>query len=456
MSSFRPNRQQMTEAIMLFRDDAVVTEMLYPEFEAVLDNVVSMPEWSGQQARAAYVVINPRLQVRSVVLFYLDFDEEGTADAGWNVPLRQLVEKAEHGPDLGGGLIRLVCRSQSPIPWLQMYLWDPDLTLGNNHLHAIRDAVKRNQLRLLAEDDERPAVATFELDRLQMAAEEAWQLPEAMERKQEQEREAIERESEQRKKAAQLIKQQRLRIRTMEAEHDRTLASLRRQAVQQQEASLERIGQLEHELRASQEKKRALQEQVAQLGSIGEDARRELQNMAVKEKNQIAMLRAQFEQELETHKELLASMHQEQLQRQQQQYQEQLNQLQQELELAREHGEAEIREYRAVLQASQGVLQRLNDAGVSLVTMQPGAGHITIPVDEVDEFLQSPAAYSAKYCMVSEEEYEVWLNHYELPVCDAHITVTGELCGLPLERKTHPNRFTPGISNRCSRHKELL
>lgn len=456
MSSFRSNRQQMTEAIMLFRDDAVVTEMLYPEFEAVLDNVVSMPDWAGQQARAAYVVINPRLQVRSVVLFYLDLDEEGAADAGWNVPLRQLVEKAEHGPDLGGGLIRLVCRSQSPVPWLQMYLWDPDQAPGNNHLHAIRDAVKRNQLRLLAEDTETPAVATFELGRLQVAAEEAWQLPEAMERKLEQEREAIERESEQRKKAAQLIKQQRLRIRSMEAEYDRTLASLRRQAVQQQAASLERIAQLELELRTSQEKNLALQERVGQLNSVGKDAWRELQDMAVKEKNQVAMLRAQFEQELESHKELLASIHQKQLQRQQQQYQKQLDRLQEELQQVRENGETEIREYRAVLQASQEVLQRLDDAGVSLVTMQPGAGHITIPVNEVDEFLQSPAAYSAKYCMVSEEEYGVWLNHYKLAVCDAHISVTDELCGLPLERKTHPNRFTPGISNRCSRHKELL
>ena len=93
----------MTEAIMLFRGDGIVTEMLYPEFEAVLDNVVSMPEWADQQARAAYVVINPRLQRRSVVVFYLDFDETVTADAGWNVPLRQLVEKAEYGPDLGVG-----------------------------------------------------------------------------------------------------------------------------------------------------------------------------------------------------------------------------------------------------------------------------------------------------------------------------------------------------------------
>ena len=107
MSGFRLHRQQMTEAVLLFSESGIATEMLYPEFEAVLDNVVSMPDWADQQVRAAYVVINPRLQVRSVVLFYLDFDEQGVADSGWNIPLRQLVEKAEYGPDLEGGPIRL-------------------------------------------------------------------------------------------------------------------------------------------------------------------------------------------------------------------------------------------------------------------------------------------------------------------------------------------------------------
>lgn len=447
----------MTEAIMLFRGDGIVTEMLYPEFEAVLDNVVSMPEWADQQARAAYVVISPRLQIRSVVLFYLDFDETGTADAGWNVPLRQLVEKAEYGPDLGGGPVRLVCHSQSPIPWLNMHLWDPDLAPGHNHLHMIRDAVQRNQLRLLADTGEAPASpATLELDKLQVVAEEAWQLPAEIERKEEQERQAAEREAAQRKKAAQLIKQQRLRIRSLEAEHDRALASLRQQAARQQAASQERIRQLERDLQASLEQNRVLQEQVSQLGSIGEDARRELESLAVKEQNQVVLLKAQFEQELQSHKKLLATSQRQQLQLLQKQYETRLTELQGELHQERAQSKAASREFKSALLAARGILQRLDDAGVSLVTMQPGAGHITIQVDEVDEFLKSPAAYAARYCMVSAEEYNTWLRHYENPVCDAHITVTGEKCGLPLERKTHPGRFTPGISNRCSRHKELL
>ncbi len=454
MSSFRTNRQQMTEAIMLFRDDAVVTEMLYPEFEAVLDNVVNMPDWAARQTRAAYVVINPRLQVRSIVLFYLSFDDMGAADPGWNVPLRQLIEKAEHGPDLGGGPIRLVCRSQSPVPWMHAQLWDPDLAPGHNHLHMIRDAVKRNQLRLLVEE-EVPAATVFELDRLQMAAEEAWQSPAAVEWKKEQEQEAAEREAGQRQKTAQLIKQQRLRIRTLEAEHDEILATLRQRFEQQLQESRDMLGQVELELQASREKNLILQEQVRQLGSIGEDARQELESLAAKEKSHVAMLKAQFEQELQSHKQLQTAAQADQLQQQQREHEAQLEELRSRLQQALEESLAARKEYKTMLQASRDVLQRLDYAGVSLVTMQPGAGHITIPVDEVDEFLSSPSAYAARYCMVSEEDYETWLEHYEMPVCDAYIPVTGDLCGLPLERKTHPSRFTHGISNRCSRHKEL-
>ena len=398
MNNFRANRQQVTDAVMLFRDNAIVTEMLYPEFEAVLDNVVSMPDWAGQQARAAYVLISPGLQVQAVALFYLAFDENGTADPNWNLPLRQLVEKAGPGPDLGAGPIRLACRSQSPVDGLRMYLWDPEVTAEHNHLHEIRDAVKRNQLRLLTGKESQAPVAALGPDKLQRTAEEGRQLP----------------------------------------------------------ASREHLDQLLQELQAEQDKNRTLQEQVHQLTSIAEQARHELQNLTVREKDQQATLGMEFEQKLQSQKDLLTSLHQEQLQSQQQQHRAQLAILQTRLDQLGKSSETAIREYRSALQVAQEVLQRLDAAGVALVAMLPGAGRVSIPVEEVDEFLKSPAAYAARHCMVGEEEYSVWLKHYEMPACDAHIAVTGELCGLPLERMTHPARFTPGISNRCPRHRELL
>ena len=73
------NKAQMVEAVLFFNDRGVCKEMLFPEFEALLDNVVNMPEFADEQMRLAYVLINPRLLVRAVVFFYLDFDEHGAA-----------------------------------------------------------------------------------------------------------------------------------------------------------------------------------------------------------------------------------------------------------------------------------------------------------------------------------------------------------------------------------------
>lgn len=449
MRTYKANRQQMTEAIMLFGEKGIVAEMLYPEFEAVLDNVVSMPERAGQQVRAAYVVINPRLQVRTVVLFFLDFDDQGRADPGWNIPLRQLVDKAEHGPDLGEGPIRFVCRSQTPVPWLQMHLWDPELSPGHNHLQMIRDAVRRNQLRLLVEDE---PVAPVGLERLHVADEDSWQLPGAT---------PVEvapvvdrRDLEQRRKAASQIRELRLQVRTLEAEHTRSLAELRQlteQRLLREKASLDEVTRA---MALQQERNESLQKQVEQLTTIGIDAKQQLKNLAGLERTQLANLKAQMEDELRAHKKFYETA------RQQQDvaHANSLAQAEQQLLQLRQQLAAAVQDNKRLSVAAasgESVLQRLDDEGVSLVTIQPGAGHITIPVDEVDDFLASPQAYAARYCMVSEADYKIWLKHYESPACDATIPVTGELCGLPLERKTHPSRFTQGISNRCSRHREL-
>ena len=61
----------MVEAVMFFADQKISKQMLYPEFEAVLDGVVNIPEFTDQQMHAAYVLINPRLLVRSLVFFYI-------------------------------------------------------------------------------------------------------------------------------------------------------------------------------------------------------------------------------------------------------------------------------------------------------------------------------------------------------------------------------------------------
>ena len=49
-------KPQMVEAVMFFNERGVCKEMLYAEFEALLDGVVNMPEYADQQMRVAYLI----------------------------------------------------------------------------------------------------------------------------------------------------------------------------------------------------------------------------------------------------------------------------------------------------------------------------------------------------------------------------------------------------------------
>ena len=84
-----------SEAILFFDHRGISKSMLYSDFEAILDGMVGVPEFADKEVRGAYCVVNGQLKVRGLVLFTIDFDEDGMADTTWNVPLRHLVEHAD-------------------------------------------------------------------------------------------------------------------------------------------------------------------------------------------------------------------------------------------------------------------------------------------------------------------------------------------------------------------------
>ena len=67
-------KPQTVEAVLFFNDAGICKEMLYPEFEALLDGMVSMPEFADQQMRVAYVLVSSRLQIRAAVFLYNDLN----------------------------------------------------------------------------------------------------------------------------------------------------------------------------------------------------------------------------------------------------------------------------------------------------------------------------------------------------------------------------------------------
>ncbi len=441
------NKAQMVEAVLFFNERGICKEMLFPEFEALLDNVVSMAEFADQQMRLAYVLINPRLLVRAVVFFYLDFDENGSADKGWNLPLRHLADNAGRGPDLGAGPIRLACRSQCPVSWHQMHLWDPSLAPGKNDLALLRDTVKRNALGLLVEE-EAPVVLP---ERLQVAAEDTWQAPDPA--REQAEKQAEQKEQEHRLKTAQLIKQQRLRISTLGKQHEEDLARTRLAAEERHRAQQAEIVALQQALRQQEELNNSLKAQLgAQADSMQqsrEDMSRQLRDLERHGRTEADILRAQFDSELQARVAAAVAEYREQVAIRDVELAyraEQDTQLQQELgRLRRERDEL----------ASQGgeqILERLAKLGVVFVVYHPGAGHLTLPLQDMARYQNNPLAYAAAKCLVSEVQYRQWLAHYQQPTCESTLP-SGERCAMPIDRVETPSRFVVGESNCCARHK---
>lgn len=442
-------KPQLVEAVVFFNDRGICKQMLYSEFEAILDGVVGLPEFADSQMNLAYLMINPRLQVRAAVFFYLDFDEEGRADTGWNLPLRQLAERAGRGPDLGAGPIRLACRSQCPVAWQQMHLWDPSLNGDRNDLILLRDAIKGNSLGLLVEE-ELPKV--LDAERLQMASEDSWYAPPEITREMA-EQLAEKMEKEHRLKTAQLVRQQRLRLSSLSQQNEEAIARVRHAADQSNSALQEQIRTLQQALRQQEETNAELQSQLASEVERYQAGREEmtLQLRALERhgRTEADILRTQFESELQARVAAAVTEYREQLAIRDVElaYRDQLDaQLQAEVNRLRQ--ECEMLEG----QSGQRMLERLAQLGVVFVVYHPGAGHLTIPLADIPRYQDNPQAYAAAKCFVSENQYRQWLIHYQQPTCEASLA-NGERCGMPIDRIEAPSRFVAGESNCCPRHR---
>lgn len=447
-------KPQMVEAVMFFNERGICKEMLYPEFEAMLDGVVNLPEFTDQQMRAAFVLINPRLLVKSVVCFYLDFGGKGEADRGWNIPLRHLAERGGSGPDLGVGPIRLACRSQCPVSWHQMHLWDPQLAPGHNDLLLIRDAVKRNNLGVLVEDE--TAQAAVQPAKLHMAPEHKWYMqPDDLDliRSGEEARKNERAEQEQRLKAAQLLKQQRLRITSLTQQHEEELARLRLHTAQREKALQERLAALEQELaeqaRRNDDLKTRLTAQAESFQQVRVEMDRQLHSLAHDGRSEIDGLRAQFEQEAQARINAALLEYQERLARQDAQL---ASQSQLDAQLRAELAQLTEERDRLGREGGEQTLERLATQGVVFVAYHPGAGHLTIPLQDIVVYQRNPMAYVAAKCFVSEAQYSQWLAHYQQPSCFAQLP-NGNRCNMPIDRVESPSRFVSGESDCCARHR---
>lgn len=433
-----PDRPEQNEAILFFSDDQIAREMLYPEFEAILDGVVPVPEQAGTSAKGAYLRIDEQLCITAMVFFRIDFDAAGAVDQRWNVPLQQLAGTSAKGPDLGAGPINLACYSQCPIEWQQKNLWDPQMQPGRNSFVLARKAVQRNRLGLKVRA--KPVSPKVEEDKSHQ------QLQQKLHQQYSQEL---------RDRMAHMLREQRLRITTLNNRHERRVQALQQENQKRLQLYREKIQQLQEKNAQLNHRHETLRvnfdAQTTKLEGMREYFSHKLKAAHLDESSQLHSLQENFELELEARIQSATNELQERLDMREMEL---FYRQQQESNLKEEVGRLRQENQSLLNQGSGQLLGKISRAGINFVAFHPGAGQISVAVEEMGRYLDNPEAFAADKCGVDESHYRDWLEHYQDPQCRA-LDALGNPCAQPINRVNHPRDFHQGESDHCAKHQDL-
>lgn len=452
--SFRSNKD-LIEAVFFFGRKGISKEMRYTEFEAVLDGVVGVTGLSSREVQAAYLRITPSLDVHSVVLFLIDFDDRGFADQDWNIPLRHLADTAGAGPDLGKGPIRLSCRSQCSVSWYQNELWEPNGRGGLNHFQLIRDAVKRNKLGIIAEEPSAPAqpptmeetvqdVGDFE--DLPVISDKVE--PEALVGYTEEDLkgELAKQAREYQEKLAILVQRQKQRLAGLEEQHKDEIEQVKRAMRNEAQTYRNRIQELEQQSNQNkvlfdklQSNHRKLEKDQVLLQDQADTYKARYDEL---KDEHFELLRTQQSSEAGEHAKVVAlkeSLTEKNIEI------DDLNDRIRELTGEVEHLKDQMTEIEQDTSEQDAFFDNLENMELVFVAYHPGAGHISMPARQLQDYLQRPMAFAAQKCGVTLEHYKAWLIHYDSPEC--------EECGVPVKRVDQPADFEAGTHNYCARHR---
>ncbi|MGH1371607.1 MAG: hypothetical protein ACRBBW_06215 [Cellvibrionaceae bacterium] len=427
------------EAVVIFDGNEIAREMQFSEFEAVLEGFVPLAEQATQKVHAVYLRVGQGYLVTAAVFFLIDFDKAGFADKRWNVPIEQLADTSAEGPDLGAGPIRLACRSQCAIAWHQQQLWDPQMTPQCNHLQALKKSIQRNALHLSLPQSAPTLVEKVSEQPPAQGGKESEQL----------DRQAI--EAKWRKRTAQTIKEARLKVAATQQQSQQALDDQREQHQRSTKASNDQIEALRQALVQEQDKNANLVElterQDQKLKGLRDYFEQKLSNL--KNVDQVATdtLKGHLQSQLESEVQALTQAYEEKLQMRDVEvmYRDtQLAALGDEIDKLRA-------EKQSLLEASgDSLLEKIHRSGISFVSFQPGAGHMTIPVSDVASFVDDSDRYTAAKCRVDVAHFKQWRQHYQNPVCAEH----SQGCQAVLPRVDRPLDFVVGQSDRCSHHQQ--
>jgi hypothetical protein len=432
------------EAVVLFTGNRIIREMLYPEFEAILDGFVPVPDFKSGTAKAVYLMINSELHIVAAVFFLLDFDGKGMADKRWNIPLQHLTEVSGKGPDLGSGPIRLACFSQCAIEWQQKKLWDPHMGPNENTFQILMKAVQVNHLGLLFKEpihekapiDSEPVFAQKNQLAMQQKLHEHYA-------------------QELHDRLAASLKEQHLRIATLESTHLENVKKLQHEHQQRLHVYKQRLHSLEAknaELTiGSLSFKEKFEAQVNKVEGIREYFMHKLKAAQHDESSNIQAMHDNFSLELELKVQAATAELREQLDMREIEL---FYRNQAESNLKEEVENLKLEHQTLLNNSGEQTLLRLNKSGVNFVVYHPGAGQFTLELEELSDYLENPTAVVAKKAGVSESLYTHWLIHYQNPIC-IYTSSRGDACGKALTRVGSPLEFHQGESNRCADHQAI-
>lgn len=436
-----------TDVVVFFEGEHVTKEMLYVEFEAVLDQVVGIAEFANMQRRAAFVRVDRYLDVTGVVFFLVNFGDDGYADPNWNVPLQHMAETSGQGPDIGSGKpIRLACRSQCNVPWHQRDLWDPDL---NQHqtLLQLQKRLKENRLCLIVPDDVETN-ANSQLPTLTEVADSSVVTTIGAEQ-QNNIRQQLEREY--KEKLITATREQQIQIATLKSSLKSRAEDLHKRfsgvKKRMQEELILYKGAWDDEKRKNLLLKEKLQRQVSDLHDERESFTKKLVRSQKVGDEQFEEYKERLDRELSAKFQADTVDLQEQLDMKEVELcyrEEQLKGAKSELDRLRA-------ERQRLMQDSSGqLLKRMEANGISFIAYEPGIDHLAIPLEELSLYLEDKEDYVAEKCGVEPEHYKAWLSHYTSPTCCAESE--GSVCGSEISRINYPAQFIEGVHDCCPIH----
>jgi hypothetical protein len=463
--------KRFAEAVLLLKDENIEKQMLFQEFETVLDGGVALTEFRNQACRALYLQVNESLHITACVLFVIDVDDAGNIPANWHLPFTQLTENAGKGPNLGAGAIRLTFSGQCSVPWHNNKLWSPD-DFPDVFILA-QKAIADNRLQLSFENAEEED--SFQLPVLDMDIYSQEQIDDRDIDMPFEVQSRIETDNIQLDASPDLMAQKwHLKFKSFEKDTQQKIKQLNQNT--HQEASRIREGYERRLLCVTEEYEKTVEEVTQQLTQVKvrldvlSSQKKSLEEINQSQKQQIdllqekmELLRKQFEQkarqELQALTQKYEDLHASNLKETNDKWQKEVEKKDEEImyrhelvkQLRKDICDLRRDKIRLVNSGADKFLENLEKLGINFIAFHPGAGHMSIPLVDMSLYMESPIGYAANRCLVTEEHYRLWLQHYENPICRFQISKE-EVCGCRIKRVDVPKTFKGGASDRCVKH----